>query len=255
MKANVSAVAIALIASMPLACSGPPDAEAPPAASEPARTEAEALLAKAIAYHDPAGQWPMFVGAFDFEEVRPDGTTRDVAVELGVPSGRFSHRAAVAENEVFKQVSEDGCLALVNGAPPAESDIETYRLQCDQIERNRNYYLYLWGLPMKLRDPGTKVDPLVARTSFLGETVDGIRVTYDAEVGSDIWYFYFAPQTARMVGYRFYHDEDVGDGEYITLEDEVTVGNMRLPARRRWYVNADDRFLGEDVLIGARPLP
>ncbi len=41
----------------------------------------------------------------------------------------------------------------------------------DRYERARMYrdYLsYLWGLPMKLRDPGTRVDPVTKRVTFEG---------------------------------------------------------------------------------------
>lgn len=238
-----------------VACSEPRESEAPATPASPPSSEAEALLERAIAYHDPGDEWSTFAGMLDFQELRPDGTARDVEVQLDVPTGGFTHRAAVDGVEVVKQIDGDGCSATVEGQPPEESAIEAYRLACEQIERNRNYYLYLWGLPMKLRDPGTLIDPLVEPDQFLGEAVRRIRVTYDADVGSDIWYFYFQPDTAKLVGYRFYHDETVGDGEYISLEDEVTIGEMRVPARRRWYINADDRFLGEDVLVGGRPVP
>jgi len=79
-----------------------------------------------------------------------------------------------------------------------------------------------------------------------------MKVTYDAEVGGDTWYVYFEPERYRMVGYRFYHDEARGDGEYIVLEGEHAIGGMRIPARRSWYVNADGRYLGTDELIGDR---
>lgn len=79
----------------------------------------------------------------------------------------------------------------------------------------RDYYGDLAGLPMKLRDPGTLIDPDVAATDFIGRQIQSIRVTYDAELGGDTWYFYFDPESAQLVGRRFYHDEAANDGEYI----------------------------------------
>jgi len=235
-------------------CTGSGEAEAPPIADE-VGSEAETLLARSIQYHDPQGEWSTFSGTLEFEEMRPDGSSRRADVSLDVPGAGFTYSAEVDGRVVWKTVAPGECSALIDQRAPSPEEVETFRLRCDQIERSRNYYLYLWGLPMKLRDPGTRLDPEVVRTQFQGTPVDQIRVTYDAEVGQDTWYVYFEPESARMVGYRFYHDESVGDGEYITLEDEFKVSEMRLPARRRWFVNADDRFLGEDVLRSASVAP
>ena len=74
-------------------------------------------------------------------------------------------------------------------------------------------------------------------------------MTYEAEVGEDIWYFYFDPANYAMIGYRFYHDESKNDGEYITLDGETIVNKIRFPQTRKWYINADDTFLGADILV------
>ena len=57
-------------------------------------------------------------------------------------------------------------------------------------------------------------------------------------------------QTARL---RLHHDEAAGDGEYILLEGEREVLGMRIPAERRWFTNAQDRYLGTDVLVDDYP--
>jgi hypothetical protein len=33
----------------------------------------------------------------------------------------------------------------------------------------RNYYTFLYGLPMKLADPGTIIDPVVVKKEFMGK--------------------------------------------------------------------------------------
>lgn len=216
--------------------------------ASPTVSPAEALIARSIAYHDPSNAWPEFEGTLSLEELRPDGSGRTAEVALDVPSSGFEYRATMDGLAVVKTVADGVCAATVDGATPSAEEVERLRLGCDQLERSRNYYLYLWGLPMKLRDPGTILDESVAETDFQGQSVLSVRATYDPSVGSDTWYFYFEPATAALVGYRFFHDESAGDGEYIVLEDVVPVGSMRLPARRSWFVNADGRFLGEDVL-------
>ena len=112
----------------------------------------------------------------------------------------------------------------------------------------RSYYGFLAGLPMKIADPGARLDPEVAETTFEGRDVNAVRVTYDPEVGGDTWYFYFDPETAELVGCRFYHDESANDGEYITFEGLAEANGLRLPRYREWYTNEGDRFLGSDEI-------
>jgi hypothetical protein len=133
----------------------------------------------------------------------------------------------------------------------AQELIDSLRLGHDQVRRTRNYYTYLYGLPMKLRDPGTIVDDAVERTEFNGREAFALRVSYDPNVGSDVWIFYADPHSFEMFGYRFFHDELAGDGEYIVLEDLVDVGPLRLPKRRTWYTNQEDELLGTDTISDA----
>ncbi|MGI9626820.1 MAG: DUF6503 family protein, partial [Longimicrobiales bacterium] len=141
------------------------------------------------------------------------------------------------------------CFASVEGAPPSDELTESLRLDCPGVERMRNYYLYLWGLPMKLTDPGTQIASEIEQATFDERAALSAKVTYDAEVGSDIWYFYFDPATYQMIGYKFYHDEAAGDGEYILLRDEYDLLGMKIPAVRRWFTNRDSTFLGADHLV------
>jgi hypothetical protein len=102
---------------------------------------------------------------------------------------------------------------------------------------------------MKLKDPGTIIEEKVESTTFQGTPCYAMKVRYSPEVGQDIWYFYVDKETYALIGYRFYHEESKNDGEYITLEGEETVCQMKLPKTRKWYVNKDDKFLGADILL------
>jgi len=113
----------------------------------------------------------------------------------------------------------------------------------------RNYYVYLWGLPMKLKDPGTIIHSEVQDTSFLEQPVYGVKVTYEESVGNDIWYFYFDKKNYALSGYRFYHHEADNDGEYISLQGEVEKDGFRLPQIRKWYTHKEGKYLGADILM------
>ncbi|NNF29413.1 MAG: hypothetical protein HKN73_19455 [Gemmatimonadetes bacterium] len=207
------------------------------------------LVARSAQYHDPGGIWPSLQHTLVLRQERPDGSVRRTPVRLEVPTGNFLYEEETVDGQVRKGVAGGECFARVDGHEPTTEQVEALRLDCPQIERSRNYYLYLWGLPMKLSDPGTRISETITTDTFDDRPTLRVRVTYEAEVGSDTWYFHFDPADYRMVGYRFYHDEEAGDGEYILLRDEREVLGMRLPAVRRWFTNADSTYLGTDTLV------
>jgi len=125
----------------------------------------------------------------------------------------------------------------------------TYQLTHERAIWWRDYYSFLYGLPMNLKDQGTQWAETAKLTNFDGNQVWSVRVTYEPEVGNDIWYFYFHTQTYALVGYRFYHDESANDGEYIVLEDMTIESNLRIPKNRTWFTNQDKALLGVDRLV------
>lgn len=133
-------------------------------------------------------------------------------------------------------------------------ELKRYRLTPAELLTKRNFYLYLYGLPMKLRDPGTRLDPKVKETVFQGRAVYELRVTYDKSVGRDTWHFYLDRLTCALVGHRFHHDEAAGDGEYAVLSEEVSGQGLRLPRVRKWHRNkGNELFITHTILSIVAP--
>jgi len=211
----------------------------------------QALLEKSIQYHDPKGNWDNFKGTLQLTETRPNGADRNSTLKLDNQKSYFYLDQKREGYRIEKIIKEGNCIYKVNNSTAiADSLITKFRLTCPQLERIKNYYVYLWGMPMKLRDPGTQIQKEVTKTTFIEKEVLSMKVTYDKAVGEDIWYFYFNPNNYALVGYRFYHDEAVNDGEYIPLEGEETIKGIRFPKTRTWFVNKDNRLLGADILEG-----
>lgn len=217
------------------------------AANIPAKT----LLEQSITYHDPDSLWGTQALDWRFYESRPNNSFRSTKMNWNPLEDQFALTQQVGRNELHRGIQSDSCWSMLNGKSDlSEATIQEFRLGCDRATMYRNYYTYLWGLPMKLQDPGTIIDPVVHQRNFFGEDLLELKVTYDPAVGADIWYFYFDPQTYAMKGYRFYHDEAANDGEYILLDGEVQTDGMRIPAKRTWYTHKDHRVLGTDELVG-----
>ncbi len=216
---------------------------------------AEEVLSAAIAFHDPERVWATGAFRLQFEESRPDGSVRKTAVVIDNAAGRFEIDTERQSRSVRGELGPGTCRWLLDGSVGfSGQEQDELRLTCERLEWIRDYYVYLWGLPMKLRDPGTLIDPGVKETTFEGREALEVRVTYEAEVGSDSWYFYFDPADRALIGYRFYHDEATNDGEYIVLEGLGEGVGLRLPRRRTWYTHQERKLLGTDTLVSiARP--
>ena len=111
----------------------------------------------------------------------------------------------------------------------------------------RNYFLYLWGLPMKLLDPGTQFTPEVGSSEVDGNPCDVLRVIYE----KDTWYFHIDRENGRMRQYEFYKDDTKAAGEIITLEGEIRADSIRIPQKRNWYKIPGNEYLGTDILEAA----
>lgn len=220
-------------------------------AAFPQIDNARALVQKSIQYHDPAGKWEKGAFHFPLYESRPNGGYRLTDIWLDNQRSTFELRQIRGKDRLYRYLGPETCRVEWNYRTevPAEAR-ENLRLHCDGGNTfYRNYYGYLYGLPMKLQDPGTIIDPEIREKDFFGKELLEIKVTYEAEVGGDTWYFYFDPQSYALSGYRFYHEEEKNDGEYILLEGEITINGVKFPQRRAWHTHREGKYLGNDDLL------
>lgn len=209
----------------------------------------EQLLEKAIAHHDPNKNWKNFKGNLFITMETPGGSDRVSEITMNLPAQYFKLAWRKDENSVIQKVDKDSCSHSLNGSTEISKEkIEELRLTCDRTKMMRDYYTYLYGLPMKLKDPGTIIEPKIQKKTFKGKEYLVLQVNYEEPVGGDTWYFYFDPKTYAMKVYQFFHDESKNDGEYILLSGEETVNGIGMPKTRAWYYNEDNKYLGTDIL-------
>ncbi|RKZ10597.1 hypothetical protein DRQ53_06450 [bacterium] len=222
----------------------------------------ERLLEDSIAYHDPNGVWnegaivlsihTEYSPAFAAKRGRSESTV-EILLDPAGDDFRYSLNAG---DDVIEYAIASGVGRVVLNGSDTISDEDRERLRISTPESYRDYCEYVYGLPMKLRDPGTRLGEVVESAQFDGREVWRLRVTYDPEVGSDIWYFYFDPDSAALIGSQFFHDELARDGEYIVYEAEVedSATGLRLPQSRSWYYNFDDGHLATDTVLSLHRL-
>jgi len=229
---------------------GADDARENAPGSRSGSTAAEELLARSIAFHDPGGLWTTRPIELTWSSTGPGGEERILLDMVFTANGRsFRMNGHYQGTPIEYEVEGNEVRARVDGKTDLDEATRT-KVHLDREDGLlwRNYFRFLSGLPMNLRDPGAHIDPGPERTTFMGQPVDSIRVTYDPEVGTETWAFYFHPDTARLVGCRFRKADPSKPGEYIVLDGLVEAEGLRLPKHRRWYMSEDDRYLGDDTI-------
>lgn len=212
--------------------------------------DAGTVLDKAIAYHDPGGVWGRFNGTFTVVMQSPGEADRISNIQLNQPGSYFLLEVSRGESRKSYELKKDSCSLTYKGSTEFSAAVaEKERLSCDRARMYRNYYSYLYGLPMKLKDPGTQLDAQVKRRTFKGKEYLVLKATYRQDVGKDTWYFYFNPKTYAMQAYQFFHDESKNDGEFILLSGEENIQGIRMPKTREWYTNKEEKLLGTDILM------
>lgn len=207
------------------------------------------LLEKTITFHDPNGNWKNFDGSFKVRMKSPNSSDRLSTITLNTPKQQFNLLVEKDGDSYTYHFDKGNCSTTLNGSSDiSNEDREKFRLTCERGQMMKNYYTYLYGLPMKLKDPGTLLNEKVQKKTFKGKEYLVLKVTYDEKVGSDVWYFYFDPKTYGMEVYQFYHDESKNDGEYILLEGLEEINGIKMPKTRAWYLNKDNKYLGTDIL-------
>ncbi len=207
----------------------------------------EEVVTKAIRYHDPGNNWSSFQGEFKVVLEMQDNSRRESMITIDLPQEYFNVSTQQGDKKSFREIENGNCrFSEVDGTVKEASLAEK---ECERTVMFKNYYTYLYGLPMKLKDLGTNIHPVVQRTTFKNKEYLVVRVSYDETVGSDIWQFYFDPETYAMEVYQFFKVANEKTGEYILLSGEMLVEGIKMPKDRAWYYNKDDGYLGTDKLV------
>jgi len=206
------------------------------------------LLEKSIQFHDPNGNWSTFKGAFLVTMKTPKSSPRKSFIEIDLPQEHFLVKA-IKDGVITQYTVDKGiCRIAVNGnTTPSEALLKKHKLSCERANLYKNYYTYLYGLPMKLKDEGTIIHQKTTIKTLKGKEYLVLKVSYTKEVGNDTWYFYFDPKTYAMEAYQFFKEQKER-GEYILLTGLETIHDIKMPKERAWYFNKDDGYLGTDVL-------
>lgn len=108
------------------------------------QSEAEILITEAIHFHDPHSQWQKLKAEIDITSIVEGEGRRDTSfrvLRFDLEKGLFEMRQ---DTTVCKVPCED----------------------CERAKMYNNYFRYLLGMPMKLRDPGPIISEVVNTKNY-----------------------------------------------------------------------------------------
>jgi hypothetical protein len=222
---------------------------------QPDRKSDSELLSRTLAYHDPENNWSKIKMRLYLSSTDTAGQEYPFEIELDNATGYFAHISRQDGKEVVKGISANGKEFYLLDGNKEITEVERikYELTPEALKWVHSFYPYLYGLPMKLTDDGVHVNDVEGTEELEGKTYHVLQVKFDPSVGSDNWFFYLHPENYAMKAYRFNHGEPES-GEYILLEQELSIEGIKIPKVRKWYWNKNDAYIGTDNLIKAEPL-
>ncbi|HAA13653.1 MAG TPA: hypothetical protein DCE41_18945 [Cytophagales bacterium] len=213
--------------------------------------DARELLERSSTFHDPHGQWETYQAELSLKETRPNAQDRYRTISIDRPGSRTVIFQDLDSLTVLQGLDHGEPIVEINGIPGAtEKEVRALNLSRNRITYLHNYYLYLYGLPMKLlTDTEGEILPKVEQVTLMGEEYWAIDVRYSGVIREHDWRFFFDPTTYALKAYQFWRRSPTKDGEFVLLEELETVGGIRHPKVRVWYLNKEKQHIATDILL------
>ena len=212
------------------------------------------VLNKSIEYHDPKGNWPKFHGQLYFHAKEPQDTAIYERVFLDNRYSFFGHISNVDDKRIEKGIMDTLYFSRINGdSSITAEDRKKYRLLKRAITAARNSYLFLYGLPMKMKDNGISIRSEVETDTFNRKICYVAKADFDKKIGNDSWILYVNKSNFALEGYRFYHNRKPNDGEFIICQDIIEIQHIKIPQTRYWYSNETGEYIATDIVERHRP--
>lgn len=217
----------------------------------PIPQSAEELIARSIRYHDPKENWQSFQQVLVF---KTDSNKKEVLIDNINGKVVFTEQKG---DSLYELGSESGnSFEKINNQQIDWSDttivVSTWK---DSGEFWSNFFTYLYGLPMKLKDEGVVIYDSVLTGTLDGKPYYKVKAQYEKENSQEIWYYYFNQDNNALEAYEFYFGVDEKEGEFVRCEEELELQNIKIPKIRKWYlIHEDMRFLGKDELSRGKPI-
>ena len=220
-------------------------------------SEAEKLLEKCIAFHDPQNKWANFsakvTGLSTFYKYNDKGDTtiteRTSKIWMDIPQNYLEVERMIDGFALRRKVKGDSICESTWAKPEISAEDSTkQRLDCDNAKRYRNYYRYLIGLPMVLNDATAQLQDEVGEEVVNGKSCKVLTIKYEPLNKEPVWYFYIDTETGQLWRTKFVKPTKEGqqpEGEIIDFPKVIDYQQMKMLATFQWLL-LDGKQLGDE---------
>jgi hypothetical protein len=211
------------------------------------------ILQKAIAFHDPDGNWEHFKGKMQHVTVFGHGYIVNETVELDRPRDYYRSTATQDFGKVVRGMDEEKPFFSVNGkAPESEELIQNWSLTSEGVAFFKEQHTCHFGLLMHLQKTGMTLSEKADTEEFDGRTCYALKFTGDADQVSHSYFtgfriLYVDKQTYELRGvygkvgdyvpYHYYfsgvieiHGIKVPHSRVFVREDGYRFTSINMPA-------------------------
>ena len=179
---------------------------------------AQKIVNNAIKFHDPNSSWSSLHANFHFQSCFKHNpfSPENLEVEINVPENKFKYSnierdfAAVYRKDTCETISSVG--------------------NCNNYSWTKNFYTYVWRLPMKLQDPGTAIDSVFSIEKLSNDNCYKIAVNYPNENFN----FYFKCSNFELHAFSFLKNDSSGHGEFVEMKGTFSFKEIKSPQKRTW---------------------
>lgn len=180
------------------------------------------VIEKSIAFHDPTAQWSDLQQKISVRSdfVYPDSAFYDLVIGLDNPNRRVSYTNTTLAQRV--DFTDSSCLVVTGNST------------CDQAAWTKNFYHFILGLPMTLKNDEAVIDDTVVQVSFNDTPCHRVAVDFEKEK----WHFYFSQEDDHLVGFAFNKNFEI-KAEEIRTEGLIDIDAMKFCKARSWWITTD----------------
>ncbi len=218
---------------------------------------AKDLILHSVAYHDPNGNWTKFKSNM---EIKTDLWKKEGGIEKSTRTLFFDRSQSIFKMhstrngiELKGEINQDTCYNTALNEIPADQ-VEKFKsvLGCQGITFYKDYFTYLFGLPMNLLDADAIIDNTILERTYNGVKYDVVKVNYEPLDKKRPWYFYFNKKNHAFELCKFTSREDENKGgEYIIYNHQKNIQDIKLSSQIVWLYNTPslDTLAVEDLFF------
>lgn len=194
---------------------------------------AQDIVEASIKFHDPKNKWANLNAEFLFESKFSfnDSVPEELQVTIDVQKNDFQYHNL--DRKVNIQYPQESCIIL-----QGEGTCEGYRW-------TKNFYTYVWGLPMKLQDSEARI-----QEGFSSDTINNIPLNVVAvHYENENFKFYFDQKSSELKFFSFIKNNAEKHGEFIELRGLFEYNEIKFPAVKEWRESDSKKLIGTNEVI------